>query len=100
MEGKRPSEEKVVMAAHCSHCGGTCLLKVHVRNGVITKIDTDDGEDPQYRACARGRAFRQIVYHPDRILYPMRRVGHRGEGKFERISWDDALDTVVMVYEG
>lgn len=95
VKGELCSEEKVVVAAHCSHCGGTCLLKVHVRNGVITRIETDDGEEPQYRACARGRALRQMVYHPDRILYPMRRVGARGEDKFERISWDDALDTVV-----
>jgi len=87
--------EKIVMAAHCSHCGGTCLLKVHVNNGVITRIETDDGEEPQYRACARGRAYRQRIYAPDRVLYPMRRVGARGEGKFERISWDEALDTVV-----
>ncbi|MFC2066616.1 molybdopterin-dependent oxidoreductase [Chloroflexota bacterium] len=89
------SEEKTVMTAHCSHCGGTCLLKVHVQDGVITRIETDDGGEPQYRACARGRAYRQMVYAPDRILYPMKRVGARGEGRFKRISWDEALDTVA-----
>jgi len=93
--GKLESGEKSVMAAHCSHCGGTCLLKVHVRDGVIIRIETDDTEEPQYRACARGRAYRQRVYAPDRILYPLKRAGERGEGKFERISWDEALDTVV-----
>ncbi|MFC1981584.1 molybdopterin-dependent oxidoreductase [Chloroflexota bacterium] len=89
------SDKKIVMASHCSHCHGTCLLKVHVEDGVITRIETDDGEEPQYRACAKGRAYRQRVYAPDRILHPMRRVGQRGEGKFERISWDEALDTVA-----
>ncbi|MFC1961664.1 molybdopterin-dependent oxidoreductase [Chloroflexota bacterium] len=89
------SEEKTVMVAHCSHCGGTCLLKVHVKDGVITRIETDDGEEPQYRACAKGRAYRQRVYAPDRIKYPMRRVGARGQGKFKQISWDEALDTVA-----
>ena len=93
--GKSQSEEKIVMATHSSHCGGTCLLKLHIKNGVITRIETDDGEDPQYRACARGRAYRQRVYAPDRLKYPMKRVGVRGEGKFERISWDEALDTVA-----
>lgn len=88
-------ENKTVMAAHCSHCGGTCLLKLHVEDGVITRIETDDGEEPQYRACARGRAYRQKVYSRDRLLYPMKRVGKRGEGRFERISWDEALDTVA-----
>ncbi len=68
---------------------------MHVKDGVITRIETDDREEPQYRACARGRAFRQRVYHTDRILYPLKRVGERGEGKFERISWDEALNTVA-----
>ncbi|UCG54370.1 MAG: molybdopterin-dependent oxidoreductase [Dehalococcoidia bacterium] len=89
------SKENIVMTAHCSHCGGTCLLKVHVKDGVITRIETDDGEEPQYRACAKGRAYRQRVYAPDRLKYPMKRVGARGEGKFERISWDEALDIVA-----
>ncbi len=71
------------------------MLKVHVKDGVVTRIETDDGEEPQYRACLKGRAYRQRIYAPDRILYPMKRTGERGEGKFERISWDEALDTVV-----
>jgi len=41
-------------------------------------IETDDGEEPQLRACLRGRAFRQRVYAPDRLKFPMRRVGVRG----------------------
>src|SRR3972149_7774359 len=81
------------MTTCSSHCGGTCILKAHVKNGVITRIETDDGEEPQFRACLRGRAYRQRVYAPDRLKYPMKRVGKRGEGKFERISWDEALDT-------
>ncbi|MFC1981441.1 molybdopterin-dependent oxidoreductase [Chloroflexota bacterium] len=89
------SKEKIVMVTHCDHCHGTCLLKVHVRDGVITRIETDDGEEPQYRACARGRAYRQRVYAPDRLKYPMKRVGARGEGKYKRVSWDEALDTVA-----
>jgi len=88
-------KEKIVMSTHCSHCGGTCLLKVHVRDGVVTRIETDDGEEPQYRACARGRAHRQRVHAPDRLTYPLKRVGARGEGRFTRISWDEALDTVA-----
>ncbi|MBW2183945.1 MAG: hypothetical protein JRF49_08785, partial [Deltaproteobacteria bacterium] len=53
------SEEQEIITS-CPHdCGGTCVLKAHVKNGVITRIETDDGEDPQLRACARGRAYRQ-----------------------------------------
>ncbi len=87
--------EKVVATTCSSHCGASCLLKVHVKNGVITRIETDDGEEPQLRGCLRGRAYRQRVYDPGRILYPMKRVGARGEGKFERISWDEALDKIA-----
>ncbi len=83
------------MTTCSSHCGGACGLKVYVKDGVITRIETDDGEEPQARACLKGRAYRQRVYHPDRLLYPLKRVGERGEGKFQRISWDEALDTVA-----
>jgi len=79
----------------CYDCGGKCLLKVHVKNGVVIRAETDDGEEPQLRACLRGRAYRKLVYAPDRLKYPMKRVGTRGEGKFERTSWDEALDTIA-----
>jgi len=94
-------------------CGsGRCIVKVHVKNGVITAIETDDTinannprenlDDKAYRqgmvqarACVRGRGWRQIVYDPNRLLYPMKRVGKRGSGQWERISWDEALDTIA-----
>ena len=87
--------EKVIITTCASHCGGTCVLKVHVKDGVITRIETDDGEEPQLRACLKGRAYRQRVYAPDRLKFPMKRVGARGEGKFERVTWDEALDVVA-----
>jgi len=90
-----PDKEEVVYCAHSSHCGGECLFKVYVKDGMVTRMETDDGDEPQYRACARGRAYRQRTYAPDRLLCPMKRVGPRGEGKFERISWDEALETVA-----
>jgi len=87
--------EKVITTTCASHCGGTCVLKVHVKEGLITRIETDDGPEPQARACWRGRAYRQRVYAPDRLKFPMKRTGTRGEGKFERITWEEALDTVA-----
>ncbi len=90
------TDEKVTMSACESHCGGSCLLRIHTRGGVITRIETDDnGDETQLRACLRCRAYRQRVYDPGRLKFPMKRTGERGEGKFERISWDDALDTIV-----
>ncbi|MDP2932082.1 MAG: molybdopterin-dependent oxidoreductase [Chloroflexota bacterium] len=89
------SEEQIINTTCSSHCGGTCVLRLHVKGGVITRIETDSGQEPQLRACLRGRAYRQRVYAPDRLLYPLKRTGERGEGKFARISWDEALDTIA-----
>ena len=86
---------KIVNTGCCHDCGGRCVLKAHVKNGKIIRFETDNGEDPQIRACMRGRAYRQRVYSKDRLKYPLRRIGERGEGKFERISWEDALDEVA-----
>jgi anaerobic dimethyl sulfoxide reductase subunit A len=88
-------DEKVIPTVCSSHCGGACLLRVHVEDGVITRIESDDNGKPPLRGCAKGRAYRQRVYAPDRLRFPMKRVGARGEGRFQRISWDEALDTVA-----
>lgn len=56
---------------------------------------SDEYGNHQVRACLRGRSIRRRINHPDRLNYPMKRVGKRGEGKFERISWDEALDTIA-----
>lgn len=71
-----------------------------MRDGVVTQITTlpDNELDPQMpvmRACVRGRGYRKFVYHPDRLKYPMKRVGKRGEGKFERISWEEATTLIA-----
>ena len=85
----------IVPTGCCHDCGGRCVLKAHVKDGKIIRFESDTGEDPQIRACLRGRAYRQRLYSPERLKYPMRRVGERGEGKFERITWDEALDEVA-----
>ncbi len=96
--------DRIVRTGCPSHnCGGRCLLKVRIREGVIVAIDTDDRpsdavEDPQLRACVRGRAYRRRQYHPERLKYPMKRAGKRGEGRFERIGWTEAVDTVASEF--
>ena len=95
------SAERMIRVGCPSHnCGGRCLLRVTVKDGVIVRIDGDDRpydgvDDPQLRPCIRGRAYRRRQYHPDRLKYPLRRIGKRGEGKFERVSWDEALDLMA-----
>jgi anaerobic dimethyl sulfoxide reductase subunit A len=90
---------RVVPVACNNNCGGRCHLKAHVRDGAITRISTDDSPDtaarPQLRACLKGRALRSRLGNPSRLRYPMKRVGRRGEGKFQRISWDEAVDAIA-----
>lgn len=91
------SEEKVTWG-HCAiNCPGRCSLKFHVKDDEVVWVDTytskdADFDDPQPRACLRGRSYRRWLASPDRINYPMKRVGKRGEGKYERISWDEAAE--------
>ncbi|GAA4874985.1 DMSO/selenate family reductase complex A subunit [Ferrimonas pelagia] len=91
--------ESVNWSACLVNCGSNCPLKVFSRDGIITRIETDHSFEDGYgnhqvRACLRGRSVRQRVYAPDRLKYPMKRVGPRGSGQYERISWDEALDTI------
>jgi len=96
-EKENANNEVMVRTTSALDCGGRCPLRMYVKDGVITRIETDDCEntDRQLRACWRGRAYRHWIYHPDRLKYPMKRVGEKGSGKFERISWDEAMDTIV-----
>ena len=97
-EQPQDNESKIIRTGCPAHnCGGRCLLKVHVKDGIITRIETDDRpgddiSDPQLRACIRGRSYRKRQYHPGRLKYPLKRTGKRGEGKFERITWDEAYE--------
>jgi anaerobic dimethyl sulfoxide reductase subunit A len=95
--------QKIRVGCPAHNCGGRCLLIAHVQNGRITRLETDDRPDslaaPQLRACPRGRAYLRRQYHPDRLLHPLRRTGKRGSGEFERISWDEALDTIAAQFE-
>jgi anaerobic dimethyl sulfoxide reductase subunit A len=92
---------RIVRVGCPSHnCGGRCVLKAHVQDGVIVRFETDDRrtdsvEDPQLRACVRGRAYRRRQYHAGRLQHPLKRSGRRGEGTFTRISWDEALGHVA-----
>ena len=65
------------------------------RQSRLHESDSTGDINLQARACLRGRSMRRWLNSPDRLLYPMKRVGKRGEGKFEQISWDEAIQTIA-----
>ncbi|MFK7820000.1 MAG: molybdopterin-dependent oxidoreductase, partial [Planctomycetaceae bacterium] len=80
----------------CQLCSTVCGIMGHVKDGRLIKIEGNPN-DPNSRGhlCARGHAGLNHQYHPERLLYPLKRVGERGEGKWKRISWDEALNEIA-----
>ena len=98
LRAKIPCEETgiTVKTGICGFCGGSCLVDAYCKDGKVIKVEGNkDMPGSNGRICVKGAALKQSLYHPDRLLYPMKRVGERGEGKFERISWDEALTTIA-----
>ena len=81
----------------CGVCPAGCGVSVHLRDGKIERL-VPLKDHPQGLVCPRGLHAKEIVYSEDRLLYPQRRVGERGEGRFERISWDEAYDWMVAEF--
>lgn len=79
-------------------CPDTCSLEVSVEDGRITRIDSGPSNPvTEGFICSKVRGFHRRIYHDSRLLHPMRRVGrasHRGDGQFERIGWDEAIETI------
>lgn len=90
---------RIVPTSGRNNCGGMCIIHAHVRNGKIEKLTTDTpataGDAVPLTACARGLNYHKTFLGSDRLQYPMKRVGERGEGKFERISWREAVDIIT-----
>jgi anaerobic selenocysteine-containing dehydrogenase len=85
-----------VVKSHCRMCHGGCGVLVYTKNGRVTKIAGDpDCPINHGTLCTKGLASAQLAYHPDRLTYPVRRVGPKASGQWERISWDQALDAIA-----
>jgi anaerobic selenocysteine-containing dehydrogenase len=85
-----------VLKSVCRSCHGGCGTLLHVTDGRLTKVE-GDRESPlnRGRLCPIGTSTLDLVYHPDRLKYPLRRSAGRGEGKWQRIGWDEALDEIA-----
>ncbi len=97
-------KEEHGFAYHCVNCQGNCAWEVWSHNGVVTRENQSarypviNAKIPDFnpRGCNKGVQHSQTMYQKDRILYPMKRVGERGEGKWKRISWDEASEIVCQ----
>lgn len=90
------SGTSTVVKSVCHHCLVHCGLLVHLEDGKVTKIEGDP-ESPVNKGeiCVKAHASIEILYHPNRLKHPLKRAGERGVGKWEQVSWDEALDTIA-----
>lgn len=101
MSTPHSSDQQITVLGACPHdCPDTCSMLVNVRDGRVTSVrGNPDHPFTQGRLCAKTNHYQERVYHPERVLHPLRRSGPKGSGQFERISWDDALDTVASKWK-
>ncbi len=88
--------KKRIVRSACRMCHGVCQVLVHLDGDRVVKI-TGDPDSPTSRGylCPKGKASPDLLYHPDRLTHPLRRAGERGENKWKRVSWDEALDEIT-----
>ena len=85
-----------VVKSHCRMCHGGCGVFVYVKDGKVVKIQGDPACPINHGTlCSKGLASAELAYHPDRLLFPVRKAGSKKSGKWERITWDEALDTIA-----
>lgn len=94
----KKNDEQVV-PTFCAMCGPapiSCGVYAFIKDGHFTKVaGMQESPNNQGGICAKGHAAPQWVYSPDRLKYPLKRVGEKGEGKFERITWDEAIEIIA-----
>jgi anaerobic selenocysteine-containing dehydrogenase len=93
-DGRPEGAEQVTVKGLCGVCAAGCAVEVLLEDGRIARIRPDT-DHPHGIVCTRGTRAPEVVYAPERLLFPQRRVGDRGEGRFERVTWDEAFELVV-----
>jgi len=93
---KKPEHFNVKVATICEMCVNKCTAFAHVVDGVVKKLDPNPlFPKSKNMLCARGDAGIHALYDPDRLKYPLLRIGKKGEGKFRRVSWDEAYAAIL-----
>lgn len=97
---------ELVRRAICRWCHECCRVAVHSIEGKLARIE-EDHTDPRYdpafqwtKACPRLAGAREYIYHPDRVRFPLKRAGERGENKWQQVSWEQALDEIAAKLDG
>ncbi len=92
---------KKIRRSYCGLCHPRCGTLLHIENNKVVKV-TGDPDHPITRGviCERGRLMLDHLYHPQRLNHPLKRIGEKGEGRWQRISWDQALDEVAEKLSG
>ncbi len=103
--------DKIGKAAHCINCVGNCAFDVYVKDGIVIREEqlakypqiNPNVPDANPRGCQKGSIHSAAMYEGDRLRYPMKRVGERGEGKWQRMEWDEITeeiaDKIVDIFE-
>ncbi len=98
--GKTVSSGVSVVRSSCRGCHGVCQVLVHMDGERIVRVSGDpDSSTSGGYLCPKGAAAPQVLYHPDRLRFPLRRTGTRGENRWERISWDEAINEIVEQFD-
>ena len=98
------SWDKIAWASHCINCyPGNCQYRVYLKDGVVVREEqagtytTIEAGVPDMNpmGCQKGNAWSRMLHSPERVLYPLKRAGERGEGNWDRVSWDEALSEIA-----
>jgi anaerobic selenocysteine-containing dehydrogenase len=97
-----PAPGRTVVRAACPHdCPDTCALEITVENGRAIAVNgAKDHPTTQGVLCTKVARYLDRTYSSERVLHPLRRIGRKGSGNFERIGWDEALDTIASRFAG
>ena len=90
------SDRMRIVRSACRGCHGVCQVLVHLKGDRVVKV-TGDPDSPTSLGylCPKGSSAPELLYHPDRLTHPLRRVGKRGENRWEKVSWEEALSEMA-----
>ncbi len=89
-------DEQIIMTGGRNNCGGKCSILATAKDGCVLNLETGcDIGSPTVKACVRGKGYRSTYFTGERLRYPMKRIGQRGEGRFKRISWEEAAKEIA-----